>query len=228
MNAAILYRLAAVTLLGIVAGQQLLAKQRSPAVKAYHENIKQSATQVPNLIGPWVGVDVPVIARAVKLLAPNILISRKYTNVENGQLTGILIVHCPDAHDMVGHYPPRCYPAEGWDLQSARPITWTLGTQTYDAIEYSFTLPPANPDEPVHTIVIENFLMRPGAVLKDMESLSRAIMGAQGQAAGAGQMQVYFYDTKLTEAQRAAIFHELVQGYRPVIEAILKEIPTKE
>jgi hypothetical protein len=223
--ASTIFRLAAVALLGVVAADRLLANYRTPEVKAYHQNIRDSGGKVPGHVGPWVGEDVPVLARAVKLLAPNIMISRRYTNVENGLSAGLLAVHCPDAHDMVGHYPPRCYPADGWDLVSKREITWRLGDKTMPAMEYTFVLPPAAPGQPAHTITIENFLMQPNAVLRDMEELSSSIMGARGQAAGAGQIQVYFYDTRLTEAQRAAAFQELVNGYRPVIEAILADIP---
>lgn len=223
--ASTIFRLAAVALLGIVAADRLMANYRTPAVQAYHENIKASGAKVPGHVGPWVGEDVPVLARAVKLLSPNIMISRKYTNVENGLNAGFLAVHCPDAHDMVGHYPPRCYPADGWNLVSKREIKWQLGDKTLDAMEYSFVLPPATPGQPTHTITIENFLMRPGMVLKDMDDLSSSIMGARGQAAGAGQIQVYFYDNRLTEKQRVAAFQEIANGYRPVIEAILADIP---
>ncbi len=226
ISKASIFRLAAVALLVLVAGQRILANERSPGMQAYHDSIKQSAALVPAHIGPWVGEDVPVLARAVKLLAPNVMISRRYTNVENGETAGLLAVHCPDAHDMVGHYPPRCYPADGWDLQSQRQVTWQFDGKTMDAMEYKFTLPAPSPEEPTHTIVIENFLMRPGSVLMDMDSLSSAIMGARGQAAGAGQIQVYFFDSALSESQRAAIFQELVDGYHPVIQAILADIPS--
>jgi Protein of unknown function (DUF3485) len=224
-NASI-FRLAAVALLGLIAGQRILADQRSPGLQAYHDRVKQSAALVPGHIGPWVAQDVPVLARAVKLLQPNIMISRQYTNVENGQTAGLLAVHCPDAHDMVGHYPPRCYPADGWDLESQRQITWQFDGKTMEAMEYKLTLPAPSPDEPTHTIIVDNFLMRPGSVLRDMDSLSNSIMGARGQAAGAGQMQIYFFDSTLDEAQRAAIFQELVDGYHPVIQAILADIPS--
>ena len=29
-------------------------------------------------------------------------------------LVELLVVHCSDARDMHGHYPPICYPAHGW------------------------------------------------------------------------------------------------------------------
>ena len=60
---------------------------------------------------------------------------------------------------------------------------FTLDGKTYAGIEYTFTLPSANPGQPTRTIIVENFLMRTGSVLKDMESLSSSIMGARGQAA---------------------------------------------
>lgn len=226
ISATTLTRLAAAMLLALFAGERLLATHKPPQIQAYHAAIQASAAQVPAHIGPWVGQDVPVLARAVKLLSPNIMISRRYTNVETGTIAGLLAVHCPDAHDMVGHYPPRCYPADGWNLQSSRPITWRWNGRTMPATEYTFTLPPASTTESMHTIVIENVLLRPGGMaVPDMDALSQSISGAQGQAAGAGQIQVYFMDTIPQPAEREAIFQQFLDGFHPVLAAVLADIP---
>jgi len=168
-----------------------------------------------------------VIERATKLLAPNLMISRHYVNVENGQTVGLLVVHCGDAHDMVGHYPVQCSRADGWNLTTAKQASWHIGERTFNGMEYSFVLPPASRNEVAHTITIDNFLLRPNnKIMKDMDELSAAIIGAAGQAAGAGQIQVSFYDSTLTAEERHAIVEEILSGYRPVIDAILAEIPS--
>jgi len=69
--------------------------------------------------------------------------------------------------------------------------------------------------------------MRPGGqVLKDMDSLSDSIIGVTGQASGAGQVQVCFFDSSLSDEQEQAIAQALVGGYKPVIDAILANIPS--
>ncbi len=227
MTAPFIYRSIAALLLAAMASEHYLATRKTPNVEGYHASIREAAAHLPSHIGPWVGTEVPVIARAVQLLAPNVLISRRFVDVEDGRTAGILIVHCADAHDMVGHFPLRCYPADGWNLTDSREVSWKFGDRDITAMEYSFVLPPASAAESQHTITVENFLLRPnGKILRDMDSLSDSIMGAQGQASGAGQIQVYFTDSNLSAADRESIFHDFVKGYRPLIDAILADIPS--
>jgi hypothetical protein len=227
MTATILYRLLAAGLIAGMAGENLFVRHKPANVQNYHTQIRAAATQVPSHIGPWIGKDVPVLARALNLLSPNVMISRNYTNVQNGQALGFLAEHCSDAHDMVGLYPLRCYPADGWDLQSSRPLDWQVGDRTMVGMEYTFVMPAPSAGETAHTITIENFLLRPnGHVLRDMDSLTASILGAQGQASGAGQLQLYFNDCTLTPEQRQAIFQDFMTAYRPLVDAILADIPS--
>jgi Protein of unknown function (DUF3485) len=226
MTSSIIYRGAAIVLLIAAGANRLFITHRPQAVENYHAAIRQAAILVPQHIGPWVAVDVPVPARAIKLLEPNVLISRRYTNVENSQAAGFTLVHCADAHDMVGHYPLRCYPAAGWDLQSSRELPLRIGDRNVIAMDYVFTMKPGTEDSNAHTITVINLLLRPdGQILRDMDALSKSIMGASGQASGAGQVQIYFYDDPLAQEYAAAIAEVLLTGYVPVINAILANVP---
>ena len=171
-------------LIGLVAGRQLLANHRSPAVQAYHEAIKQSATQIPSLIGPWAGEDVPVLVpRSQTFLAPNIPTSAAATPTsKNGQRSSASSQStAPDAHDMVGHYPPAATLPPRWVGPPVRAtgIQWTLGGKPTMASNTLFYPSPRQPpDLPTHTIIIENFLIRvPATSSKTWESLSSSIMG---------------------------------------------------
>ena len=227
MTATLVYRVLAVGLIAGAAGQNLLLRHKPPSVLSYHAAIRDATGDIPPHIGPWVGKDIPVIARAMNVLTPNVMINRQYINVETGKSVGFMAVHCADAHDMVGHYPLRCYPADGWDLEASRQLAWQFDGRAMVGMEYTFVLPPTTAGGNAEHITIDNFLLRPnGQVLRDMDSLSGSIMGAQGQASGAGQLQIIFYDTAVSPDERQAIFQQFMQGYRPLIDAILANLPS--
>ena len=81
---------------------------------AYHDSIRKVANNIPYVVGDYVGQDIPIPQGAIELLKPNVIISRRYSNLNNGATVDLLFVHCKDAQDMLGHHPPVCYPAHGW------------------------------------------------------------------------------------------------------------------
>ena len=110
MNGFTLNRTLAALVIAGIAVHQHLAFYRTPGIDQYHANVRAAATLVPTMIGPWVGQDVPTRAQALTVLRPNVMISRHYVNIETGASVSLMLVHCVDAHSMVGHYPGRCYP----------------------------------------------------------------------------------------------------------------------
>ena len=217
-------RLLALALLGGIAVQSRQIVSKDPAVLRYHARIHSTAAQLPMRFGLWIGQDVKMPAQAMTVLQPNVAISRMYVNVQTGVQAGLLLVQCTDAHHMVGHFPLRCYPAEGWTLDSSRPRDWQIGNLHLIGMEYAFSRakigdPFAEPDR----LIVDNILFRPnGQILRDMSSMSDSIVGAEGQATGAGQIQVY-YEPNVAPADRDAAFAALVGGCRPVIDAILSD-----
>lgn len=65
-------------------------------------------------LGNWVGQDMEVPTAAIEMLRPNAIFSRQYKKLTGGPPIQLLLVHCSDARDMHGHYPPVCYPSNGW------------------------------------------------------------------------------------------------------------------
>jgi hypothetical protein len=218
-------RLVTAALLAAMVGHRLFTLRAPVGVDAYRASIRTAAERVPQRIGAWVGHDVPVPPRAIRVLAPNVIVSRQYLNVETGLTATLLFVHCNDAHDMVGHFPPRCYGAQGWDLAESRPREWTAGSDLrLGGMEYRFHTDSLENARGERSVVVTNVLFRPGgAVLRDMAALSKSIVGAGGQAAGAAQIQLVF-DASVPPDARDRAVESLVAGYRPALDAVLSQL----
>jgi Protein of unknown function (DUF3485) len=221
-NSKVISRIAALILLGAVAVQNYAARLSSPDFDAYRASIRDAAAQIPDRIGPWIGHDVPVPTRALTVLQPNVMISRDYLNIESGIHAGVLFVHCADAHHMVGHFPARCFPADGWQFVGSEPIDWRAGNLPLVGTEYEFFMQEIGEDvSGQQRIIVDNCLLRPGGlILRDMNGVSDSIVGATGQASGVGEIQFYF-DASIPKAQRDKAMTELSAGYRPLIDAVL-------
>ena len=221
-NVSNISRVAAIVFLGAIAVQNYAARLSTPDLDAYRAEIRATAAAIPNRIGSWIGQDVSVPTRAVTVLQPNVLISRDYLNVENGLHAGVLFVHCSDAHHIVGHFPARCYPADGWQLVRSGPVDWHAGNLRLTGTEYEFFMQEIGEDfSGQQRIIVDNCLLRPGGlVLRDMDGVSRSIIGATGQSTGAAEIQFYFAAT-VGKTQRDQAISELTAGYRPLIDAVL-------
>ena len=216
-----IWRILAVVMIVAMAGHRYATVRRPVSAEDYFQHIRATGATVPSHAEGWVGVDVPVAAQAVQVLHPNLLVSRRYTNVENGLTAGFLLVHCSDAHDMAGHFPPRCYPAAGWDMKAARPVTFNVAGLRLDGYEYEFTRSSLDGQRAHGSITVVNTLLRPGGrVFADMAAMTESIIGAGGQSSGAAQIQVTF-DGAFPADRRDAAVEALVGSYRAVVDAVL-------
>ena len=221
MSSTVIYRLLACAFLAVIAVQRYATGHKSVGVEKYQASIREAGAAIPTRLGSWVGQDVPVPVQALAVLKPNVMISRRYTNVENGTVAGLMLVHCGNAHHMAGHFPLRCYPARGWVVRGAEPRDWNAAGVVITGSEYHFSMDSLSNGEGEQSIVVVNCLLRPnGQILRDMDSMSRTIIGAGGAASGAGQLQVYF-DASVPRAQRDAAVEAILGGCKPLIEAIL-------
>jgi len=216
-----LYRIIGVALLLAIAIHRFVTAHAPASVERYQENIRILAEKLPHKIGGWVGEDVPVPVQAVTLLRPNVILSRRFLNVETGDGAGVLFVHCSDAHSMAGHYPLRCYPARGWNVRSAEPRDWQVGNLKITGTEYQFSMEELGEANGERSMTVANCILRPnGQILRDMDAMAKSIVGAGGQTTGAGQIQVWF-DSRVPREKRDATIVALLDGYKPVIEAVL-------
>jgi len=103
----------------LVAGVAILAPQ-PPTVDATllarYDTIRRVLEGVPLRCGEWIGEEQPLPPAAVELLRPNASLCRMYRRIGSDDRALLSVIHCSDARDMAGHYPPICYPAHGWSL----------------------------------------------------------------------------------------------------------------
>lgn len=104
----------------ILAGMSVysLASMRLNGNEAYLLDVKLTIEDLPTQIDSYIGSDRPIQEAAQELLRPNKLLQREYSDPMTGSSFSVLIVHCADVRDMMGHYPPVCYPSNGWQIDS--------------------------------------------------------------------------------------------------------------
>ena len=87
--------------------------------------VADAIAAAPYRIGPWAGADEPPAPAAIKLLHTNAILARRYERVGGDGSVSVLVVHCTDVRDMRGHWPPMCYPANGWMPRAQERLTVT-------------------------------------------------------------------------------------------------------
>ncbi len=194
---------------------QLPVEDASP----YHTLVRSVAEQTPMQMGDWVGTDIPVPAAAVSLLKPNVLISRRFVNIRTGWVANVLLVQCRDTRDMVGHYPPVCYPGQGWTVSSEKNRNYHVNKMLIPAKLYKLVKSgPSHADR----MIVGNFMIVPdGRLVRDMTGLYEHLATKSRRPFGAAQMQVVIPGS-LAASSRHEVFRELVQEHMPLIQTILR------
>lgn len=206
--------------LGLLAGVAVdtFSRPQPEDAEPYHQRVKQAEKDLPRIIGDWIGDDVPATESAIELLKPNVIYQRAYVNSKTSQRVNVLIVHCKDARDIYGHYPPVCYPAQGMEQRASRPMDWDVAGHRLTGMEYEF----AGRGFSSRGIVVDNLiLMSEGQVLRDMEEVGRTAWDYLKRFYGAAQLQVVFQDTEISDERRREIFRTMVRAHMPIVEAII-------
>lgn len=203
------------TLLVLIAG--FLLRQQSSmdpvVVEGYHEQIRQAVAELPYRVGDWIGVDVPVPTSAQKLLRPNAIFSRTYRDTRSGEEVSVVLVHCRDTRDMVGHFPPVCYPAHGWTDQTDRK-DWSIDSKTR---VYAFE---RKSGEESQGIVVWSFFELPGVGrVADMDALRRLDESRARKTLGAAQVQILF-DSEVSPSDQKAAVTRFEAVLQPVLDRV--------
>lgn len=189
----------------------------------FHARAREAIESIPDRIGDWYGTKVEVPRSARALLRPNALFSMRYRNARTGQIASLVVVQTEDARDMAGHYPPNCYPGQGWQF-SRDPVRRRIDVGSgveLPVIEYTFEMEEFNNSV---EIVIYNFFMLPGVgVVPDMADVRRAASDYRMRPFGAAQIQV-LVDSSMPPSERDAVFKMFMQPLLPVI-GLLQEGP---
>ncbi len=190
----------------------------------YFEAISETIEALPYKIEDWIGVDVPVQPAAAELLNPNKLMQRRYRNPFTGESVQVLVVHCGQTRDMLGHFPPVCYPAHGWVRLGESPVVVLEGANSIPAMEYQFRRSLRDSDS---EMVVTNFFILPDDEIPtapDIGALNRAAQSLALSALGAAQVQIVT-EPRMGEKRRREIVDVFTRSLQPVIDTVSREKP---
>jgi hypothetical protein len=194
-------------------------------VESYHRHAKEVLEAWPKQLadGQWVTEDDRTLPPAAEqLLHPNVEIDRLYVNRDlwiNGRpaAASLLIVQCKDSRDMLGHYPPVCYPAHGMTKVSEQQRDWAVGDTTIPGTEYVFL---HDDGQSKYRTAVYNFMIVPGlGIVRDMNGIAKAAADYQRRYFGAAQFQVTM-DADTPQYDRDRVFAALVGGNLEMIETL--------
>jgi hypothetical protein len=215
---------------GIALQQRTRLKPDAPVVRAYHERARKGIGELSPIVTidgvPWSAQKREPETAAVRLLKPNIILSRHYIeNVRDRfpRTADLLIVQCRDSRDMTGHYPPICYKNIGYEMFDRKtPAPLTVGGVTVPYTEYYFEKwSQGQPQQ----LCIYNFFVVPGrGVVRDIKGVHEAAEDYERRFFGAAQFQVLIPVSQVPRAQdRDRIFQGLVQSRPELIENLISD-----
>jgi hypothetical protein len=185
--------------------------------KVYQQRVRQAFESFPLKLGDWVAVDAPVPAEAMRLLRPNSLLSRRYTNIATNERCSVLLVDCTDARDLQCHYPPVCYPGQGWKLVRQDERIRKVAGEDVVGTDYEFSRTSL---ESASGIVAASTMILPDGRFKpNMKGVDEAAADVRRRVYGAAQIQVIVDGTAL-EATRERIIQSMYELHKPLFDAI--------
>jgi hypothetical protein len=190
----------------------------------YHARVHAVAAQVEAAscsFGDWSSDVCPIPGEAVKLLRPNVTISRRYANRLTGESLGFLLIQCTDVRDMLSHFPPICYPYRGLSLLTQGPVDLSVKSLDVAATEYQFE---SSNFESANLTTVENFMIVPGeSIAPDMDQVT-ARLKLRSRYLGAAQVQIVF-NAATPPARRQQISREFIAQYNTLISDIASGVP---
>jgi len=198
-------------------GLQQLSYAEPEDAAPYHRKVAEVMQQVPSQIGPWVGKPIEVPRSAKEILSPNEIISRRYHNAQTNESVNVMFSQCKEARDMAGHYPPRCYPGNGYTQREVKDHRWTVDGVSIPVRAYRFTREVDGSRQQMWNL---NFLILPdGEMTRSMSGVRAAAADYRTHFFGAGQVQLIFHgDSDLS--RRKEIFKRFVKVMKPAIHTI--------
>jgi len=203
-------------LVGIAADQA--AREVAPVgVEEYHASVREAESKIPFNIGEWIGTDTEIRQEALKILDANSTVSRVYRNLKTRRTATLLLVQCADARSLLGHYPPVCYPSQGWSQISSElmPIPPTYGE--FEATRYAFGY---DLMEQSSSLRVMHFTVLPdGRIAPNMGLLETAARDRRYTFCGGASVQL-IVDSALSDAEQTEAYEMLFQAATPWIEAV--------
>ena len=181
--------------LGLLLFMPVLFSNRTrfdPKAAAGQAAVAAAMENAPYRLGRWVGTDIPIPAAALRLLHPNAILSRRYQCLDRALSVQLLLVHCTDARDMLGHFPPVCYPSSGWSPLDVNPVREALVTVRGRQMPfrmYGFRRIDAEV-RAVEIRVLNLFILPDGTLTPDIDDIGRLSERLALSAQGVAQMQI--------------------------------------
>jgi hypothetical protein len=185
--------------------------------RVYQERVRKVFETFPTSSGDWVSQNCEIPPAAMKLLRPNSIMSRRYTNVVTGQGCSVLLVDCTDARDLVCHYPPVCYPGQGWKLVSSQPKEWSVKGQKIVGTDYEFSR--VSFESGTGIVAANSMILPDGSFKADMTAIEDAAKNVQMRTYGAAQIQV-IVDGNLGALEREKVIQAMLELHKPLFDAI--------
>jgi len=190
--------------------------------------IAAAIRDVPTYIGRWSGTDDKAMApEAQKLLKPNGMLSRRYVS-PGGPWVHLVIVHCGDTRDMIGHYPPVCYPSAGW--MEAVPMGYSEGdnpnpdriltvfNRPFPVREYDFKGYLTDGREEVIRI-LNAFVLPDGTVTREIDDINRQSERLSVAVQGVAQVQI-ITSARFSADDAMSAAEEILNGMQELFDAL--------
>lgn len=188
----------------------------------FHAKVAASVAEVPLTVGHWEGANQEMPQAAQALLRPNASLCRNYRSTVSGREVSLILIQCKDSRDMAGHYPPRCYPGNGWEQSSAeRSLMMKVGDTQIPVTRYEYQRSSFGHSR---KLAIYGFFVLPGrGIVTSMSEVYRAAEFYTARPFGAAQIQLVV-DAMNNDEDDAAAFDELMTPLLPTI-ALLRSAP---
>ena len=184
------------------------SRQKMPeGIIVYHGQVRDAVVSIPYRVGNWVGTDREIRQEALRILDANVSLSRTYHNLETGRTATLLLVHGQDTRSLLGHYPPVCYPSQGWTQTGAIPRKVSSNGTSVDATEYTFAY--ESVDESAQLAVLHFTVLPDGRSAPDMQLLEAAARDRRGKFFGGASVQ-FIVDARSSAAERAEAYETLL------------------
>ena len=116
------------------------------------------------------------------------MMARRYVH-DSGARLDVVAVQCDDVRDLLGHYPPACYPSVGWMELSRRETTLWIAGQPVPFRVYSFGRLLGTPEEE-RIFVLSSLTLPDGSWTTDLADLRSHVRACTACDAPVGQIQV--------------------------------------
>ena len=189
-----------------------------PATLSKLEAVKQAVAVMPYRVGRWNSTRIEIPASAIELLHPNAILSRRFEPIDGGPSISLLLVHCTDARDMGGHYPPNCYPRAGWELVSSRRDSLTLKEKDVPVAVYTFSRFSETGVE-TRIRILNVFVLPDGSLTPERKSIIRLADRLSVASLGVAQLQLL---SSLTVSDETALSEasELLEALPSLLGAL--------